>query len=58
MRFPKPQGLGNRATQMETATFMHLCVSAVSLNHCNHKYPKPTVILHLGYESGLQMSGR
>lgn len=58
MRFPKPQGLGNRATQMETATFMHLWVSAVSLNQCNHKYPKPSVILHLGYGTDLQMSGR
>lgn len=58
MRFSKPRGLRNRVMQMETAIVMHLCVSAVSLNHGNHKHPKPLVILHSGYETGLQMNGR
>lgn len=46
MRFSKPKGLGDGVMQIETAIFMYLCVSVVSLNHCNHKYPKPLVILH------------
>lgn len=44
--------------QIETAIIMYLCVSVVSLNHSNHKHPKPLVILCSGYETGLQMNGR
>lgn len=58
MRFSKPKGLGDRVIQIETAIFMYLCVSVVSLNHHNHKYPKSSVILRSGYETGLQMNGR
>lgn len=58
MRFSKLKGLEDRVMQIETAVFMYLCVSVVTPNHCNHKYPQSSVILYSSYETGTQINGR
>lgn len=44
--------------QIETVIFMYLCVTVVTPNHRNHKYPQSSVILYSGYETGIQINGR